>query len=231
MEQPNILVVDDEKNIRLSLSQALAPLGLPVETTVNGEEALGRLGDQDLALIILDIRMPGMDGIEVLRRISEQRPDIRVIIVTAYGTVERAVEAMKLGAVDFIQKPFSPEQIRDLVGRVLARAQLSEETATNYEAHLELAKKAVGERNFKGALGHAQKAVSLDPYRAEAFNLVGGLHEVLDQRREALKNYRMAYEADPSYVPAQENLDRLVSHRGQGPISWEPDDKKRKDNK
>ena len=231
MKESKILVVDDEKNIRLSLSQALEPLGLPVETAVNGEEALGKLEDQDVHLIILDIRMPGMDGIEVLRRISEARPDIRVIMVTAYGTVERAVEAIKLGAVDFIQKPFSPEKIRDLTRRVLARDQLNEDKAADYQTHLELAKKAVGERNFRGALGHAQKAIALDPYRAEAFNLAGCLHEVLHQREEAMKNYRMAYEADPGYAPARENLDRLVSHGGRGPISWEPDGKPRKNGK
>lgn len=225
MEQLSILVVDDEKNIRLSLSQALAPLGLPVETAVNGEEALSRLEDQDLGLIILDIRLPGLDGLEALRQISERRPDIRVIMVTAYGTIERAVEAMKLGAVDFIQKPFSPEQIRGLVKQVIARGQLSEDRAEDYEARLELAKKAIGERNFKGALAHAQKAVSLDPYRAEAYNLIGGLHELLHQREEALKNYRMAYEADPSYAPSRENLDRLVINKGQGSILWESNKK------
>ncbi|MCF8099959.1 MAG: response regulator [Desulfarculaceae bacterium] len=231
MKDQKILVVDDEKNIRLSLSQALAPLGWPVETAVNGEEALGKLDDQSILLIILDLRMPGMDGIEVLRRVSELRPDIRVIIVTAYGTVERAVEAMKLGAVDLIQKPFSPEQIRDLTQQVLARDQLNEDKAADYQTHLELAKKAVGERNFKGALSHAQKAIALDPYRAEAFNLVGCLHEVLHQREDAIKNYRMAYEADPSYAPARENLDRLTSHGGRGPISWESAGKQRKDDK
>lgn len=228
MKKPKILVVDDEKNIRFSLSQALEPLGLPVETAVNGEEALGRLDDQDIHLIILDMRMPGMDGMELLHHASEMRPDLRVIMVTAYGTVERAVEAMKLGAVDFIQKPFSPEQIRDLTRRVLARDQLNEDKAADYQTHLELAKKTVGERNFQGALGHARKAIALDPYRAEAFNLVGCLHEVLLQREDALKNYRMAYEADPSYAPARENLDRLVSHGGHGSISWEPDGKPRK---
>lgn len=231
MREPKILVVDDEKNIRLSLSQALSPLDMLVETAVNGEDALGRLGDQSILVIILDIRMPGMDGIEVLRRISQTRPDIRVIMVTAYGTVERAVEAMKLGAVDFIQKPFSPDQIRDLTRRVLARGQLSEDKAADYQTRLELAKKAVGDRNFQGALGHAQKAIALDPYRAEAFNLVGCLHEVLHQREEAMKNYRMAYEADPSYAPARENLDRLVSHGGRGPISWEPGGKPRGEGK
>ena len=65
--------------------------------------------------------MPGVDGMEVLRQVRESKPDIRIIIITAYGTIELAVEAMKLGAVDFIPKPFVPEEIREMVARVLDR--------------------------------------------------------------------------------------------------------------
>ena len=71
--------------------------------------------------------MPGMDGMEVLRQVREIRPDIRIIMITAYGTIELAVEAMKMGAVDFIQKPFSPEEIRELVSRVMDREKLDEQ--------------------------------------------------------------------------------------------------------
>jgi DNA-binding NtrC family response regulator len=84
------------------------------------EEALVKLREKEFGLILLDIRMPGVDGMEVLRRVRESRPDIRIIILTAYGTIELAVEAMKLGAVDFIQKPFVPEQIRESVARVMS---------------------------------------------------------------------------------------------------------------
>jgi DNA-binding NtrC family response regulator len=97
MNNARILIVDDEKNIRLSLTQALGPLGYAVETAMNGEEGLEKIADRDLAIVILDLRMPGMDGMEVLRRIAERRPDVRVIITTAYGTIERAVEAMMWG--------------------------------------------------------------------------------------------------------------------------------------
>jgi DNA-binding NtrC family response regulator len=71
--------------------------------------------------------MPGMDGMEVLRQVREIRPDIRIIMITAYGTIELAVEAMKMGAVDFIQKPFSPEEIRELVSRGMDREKLDEQ--------------------------------------------------------------------------------------------------------
>ena len=223
MDQSKILIVDDERNIRLSLSQTLKPLGWPVDTAVNGEEALSKLADQEIGLMILDIKMPGMDGLMVLAKASELRPDVKIIMVTAYGTVERAVEAMRLGAVDFIQKPFSPEEIRELIEKVIDRDRLKEEEAKDYQSRLELAKRSISQRNFRAALVHAQKAISLDPHRAEGFNLVGAIYEILHESEQALKNYHMAYEADPTYSPALTNIDRLVSHRGHGPIAIEPE--------
>src|SRR4030042_5052942 len=92
-----ILIVDDEKNIRLTLSQSLEALGSESDTAANGEEALAKLKEKEFGLILLDIKMPGMDGKEVLRQVRKIRPDIRVIMITAYGTIESAGEAMKLG--------------------------------------------------------------------------------------------------------------------------------------
>ncbi len=114
-----ILIVDDEKNIRLTLSRSLEVLGVKTDSAEDGKKALAKLREKEFGLILLDIRMPGVDGMEVLRQIRERRPDIRIIILTAYGTIELAVEAMKLGAVDFIQKPFVPEQIRERVAQVI----------------------------------------------------------------------------------------------------------------
>src|SRR5512136_524743 len=112
MQSKSVLIVDDEKNILLTLSQSLEVLQLETDTAINGEEALTKLKEKDFGLILLDLRMPGIDGMEVLRQVREIRPDIRIIMISAYGTIEVAVEAMKLGAVDFIQKPFSPEEVR-----------------------------------------------------------------------------------------------------------------------
>jgi CheY-like chemotaxis protein len=121
MRDKPILIVDDEKNIRLTLSRSLEVLGVETDSAEDGKKALAKLREKEFGLILLDIRMPGVDGMEVLRQVRESRPDIRIIILTAYGTIELAVEAMKLGAVDFIQKPFVPEQIRERVARVMSR--------------------------------------------------------------------------------------------------------------
>jgi DNA-binding response OmpR family regulator len=213
MEGKPILIVDDEKNICLTLSRALEVLGIETASALNGEEALAQLKEREFGLILLDLKMPGMDGMEVLRLVREIRPDIRIIIITAYGTVESAVEAMKLGAVDFIQKPFSPEEIRELVSRVMDREKLDEQKVVDYGSSLELAKRCVGDRHFDAAIEHVRKAISLDPGRPEAFNLLGALMEIRGDRIEAQKNYRAALSLDPSYEPAIKNLQRSTNGR------------------
>jgi len=213
MEAKPILIVDDEKNICLTLSQALEVLGAETDTALNGEEALVKLDKKEFGLILLDLRMPGMDGMEVLRRVREIRPDIRVIILTAYGTIESAVEAMKLGAVDFIQKPFSPDEIRGLVSRVMDREKLDEQKVVDYASSIELAKRSIGDRHFDAAIEHLRHAIFLDPRRPEAFNLLGALMEIKGDRIEAQKNYRAALSLDPSYEPAMKNLQRSTEGR------------------
>ncbi len=211
MKDKSVLIVDDEKNILLTLSQSLEVLQLETDTATNGEEALAKLRGREFGLILLDIRMPGMDGMEVLRQVREIRPDIRIIMITAYGTIELAVEAMKLGAIDFIQKPFSPEEIRELVSRVMDREKLDEQKVADYGTAIELAKRSIGNRHFDAAIEHARKAIFLDPARPEAFNLLGALMEMRGDRLEAQKNYRAALSLDPSYAPAIKNLQRSTS--------------------
>jgi CheY-like chemotaxis protein len=120
-ESGRILVVDDEKNIRRTLSRALEPLGMPVRTAPDGAEALKFLEEEDYSLILLDLKMPGIDGMAVLETVRRRWPKTGVIILTAHGSIDTAVEAMKNGAADFIRKPFTPGEIRDLVNRVLER--------------------------------------------------------------------------------------------------------------
>jgi DNA-binding response OmpR family regulator len=210
-KKTNILVVDDEKNIRLTMSQALFPLETPVETAVNGEEALQKLGQQPFGLVFLDLKMPGMDGMAVLQRIKEDWPKTRVIIITAHGTIASAVEAMKLGAVDFIQKPFSPGEIRELATRVLAREALDAQTATDYDSLIELVKRHVTDREFAAARETARKAIGVDPAQPSAYNLLGALFEIKGDALEAQKFYRATLDIDPTYKPAQVNLDRVTS--------------------
>ncbi len=209
MTMKSVLVVDDEKNIRQTLAQALIPMGLHVETAVNGEEALQKVRDAEFDLMLLDLKMPGVDGMEVLRSLSDVRPEIRIIIITAYGTVKNAVEAIKLGAVDFIEKPFSPREIRELVNSVLARDALEPSALHGYDAHIQWSKRCIQERRFPSAEEHVRKAIGLDASRAEAFNLLGALQELRGDGLGAAKSYRAAYALDPTYKPARMNLERI----------------------
>jgi DNA-binding NtrC family response regulator len=211
MESKSILIVDDEKNIRLTLLRALEVLEVDIDTAENGEEALARLKGKEFRLILLDLRMPGMGGMEVLRHVREIRPDILVIIITAHGTIESAIEAMKLGACDFLQKPFVPDEIRELVSRVMDRKKIDGQKILDYASSIELAKRSINERHFEAAIEHIRKAISFDPGRPEGFNLLGILMEIQGDRPEAQKNYRAALSLDPSYKPALENLGRSTS--------------------
>lgn len=223
MQKKPILVVDDEKNIRLTMTQSLEPLEIPVRTAVNGEEALQELREQPFSLVFLDLKMPGMDGIEVLRRIKDDRPKARVIIITAHGSIESAVEAMKLGAVDFIQKPFSPGEIRELATRVLERETLDEENAVDYRSLIELTKRHISDRSFGSARETARKAIAADPAQPEAYNLLGALIEIKGDWVDAQNFYRAALDIDPTYKPAWANLERTTSWHKFGPIDLGPE--------
>ena len=226
MAKKPILVVDDEKNIRLTMSQSLEPLGIPVQTAVNGEEALQKLREEPFGLVFLDLKMPGIDGMAALRQIKDDWPKIRVIIITAHGTIESAVEAMKLGAVDFIQKPFSPGEIRELATRVLDREALDEENAVDYVSLIELSKRHISDRGFSAARETARKAIAADPAQPEAYNLLGALLEIKGDELEAQKFYRAALDIDPTFKPAQVNLDRATSWNKFGKIDLGSDEQK-----
>ena len=125
-----ILVVDDEVPITILLSKILKREGYVVETAGSGEEALAKLPEFVPNLVITDLKMPGIDGIELMRRIRRERPEIDFILLTAYATVENAVEAMKAGAREYLIKPLKePEELRAAVARVLERQALADANA------------------------------------------------------------------------------------------------------
>lgn len=209
MATSRVLIVDDERNIRLTLKGALEAIGLETDTAFEGEEAFQKLAEKSYAAMLLDLRLPGMDGLAVLRQTAERYAGLKVIIITAYGTVDAVLEALKLGAVDFLQKPFEPLEVREIVGRVLALPE-GGSTAFSYEDYLAQARKNVAARKFSAAFLYAHKAIFVDAGRPEAFNLLGGLYEVRDQRKEAVTNYEVATKIDPTYAPAQQNLERAT---------------------
>lgn len=123
----HILVVDDEKIIRDGCVKILSKEGFPVHTATSGEEGLRLLREHSFDLLLLDLKMPGLSGIEVLQRAQDLKRNILVVVITGYATVESAVEAMKAGAYDFIPKPFSPDQLRIVVHRALEKRALEKE--------------------------------------------------------------------------------------------------------
>jgi DNA-binding NtrC family response regulator len=121
MNKKRILVIDDEDIVRTSCSRTLAPAGFDVRLARNGVEGLKGLEEGPFDLVLTDLKMPDMDGIEVLRTIKERWPAVEVIIITGYQTVDTAVKAIKLGAFDYIEKPFTPDALITAVSKALDR--------------------------------------------------------------------------------------------------------------
>jgi len=120
MASARILVADDEPNLRRVLSAILTRQGYDVVQAQDGAEAVSK-ADDDIAVVITDLRMPEMDGMQVLRHVSEKHPTIPVIMITAFGSVDNAVEAVKSGAFDYIEKPFEQDQIRQIVAKAVGQ--------------------------------------------------------------------------------------------------------------
>lgn len=112
----NVLLVDDEEQFLEALSQRLKARGLKVDTVTSGEDALKRVEDHNFDAIVVDLAMPGIDGIETLKRIKEKRPDLEIIMLTGHATVKSGIEAMKLGAEDFLEKPVDLNDLLEKIG-------------------------------------------------------------------------------------------------------------------
>ena len=121
-DQKNILLVDDDTGVRTVFSSILRKEGYRVTAVKNGYEAIKVIDEESFDLALVDLRMPGLDGIQVLEKIRSRRPQTRVIIYSAYGLVEDAVEAMRKGATDYLNKPFSPNELELNVKKALEKS-------------------------------------------------------------------------------------------------------------
>lgn len=141
-----VLVVDDDSDIQEVLKDRLESLGYQVLLGSNGKEGLELLEKRNPHMVLLDVEMPGMNGLQVLREIRRRGHDVTVVMITAYGTIERAVQAMKEGAYDFIPKPFEPDHIALLVEKALERERL--------KRGVDLLTEEIGER-YRMVVGHS----------------------------------------------------------------------------
>ncbi|MFC1814000.1 sigma-54-dependent transcriptional regulator, partial [Thermodesulfobacteriota bacterium] len=123
----NIMIVDDELIVRESLFHWFKKYGHAVETASSGFEALDKLEKDPFQLLFVDIKMPGMDGLELLEKVTDEYPETMVVIITAYGSIESAVKAMRIGASDYLLKPFKPDQLSLVMERILHQKKLANE--------------------------------------------------------------------------------------------------------
>src|SRR5215831_15409994 len=144
MARPALLLIDDEPNILSTLRRALEIEGYAVEVAGSGRIGLEKLGSRDFDLVMLDVMMPELDGLQTLKLLREKDPDLPVVMMSGHATIETAVQATKLGASDFIEKPLSTEKTLLTVRNTLALANLRRE-------HARLAEKARAELAMIGS--------------------------------------------------------------------------------
>jgi DNA-binding response OmpR family regulator len=205
-----ILIVDDETNVRLNYRITLETEGYEVFEARSAASALEKLLERSFAVAILDMRMPEMGGLELLAKMREAGITVPVMIVTAYSDVPHAVQAMKLGAIDFLQKPLRPDDLRSIVAEIVKRhTPQKDHPAETFTSHIVAAKRCVNLRLFARARIHLVKALELNTRSPEAFNLAGVLAEMLDDYDKAKKYYGQSIKLDKHYEPAQQNMRRL----------------------
>jgi two-component system nitrogen regulation response regulator NtrX len=165
-----ILVVDDEQNIRWSLGNVLGDAGFRVVCAEDGEEALAAVEAEPPDAVFLDIELPKLNGMEVLRRLRTERPDVSVVMISGHATIERAVEATRLGAFDFVEKPFSSDRILLLARNATERARTQRELARQRTADVE---RLLGESTPMKALRDAIARVAPSDARVLIFGESG----------------------------------------------------------
>src|SRR6202046_89403 len=129
-EKKQVLIVDDEPNLRKILSAQLSRDGYDVLTAEDGEKGLAQLREHHIDLVITDLKMPRVDGMTLLKRALEEEPELPVVLITAHGTIDTAVEALKSGAFDFVTKPFDKDEVRQIVAKALKTRELRGADAT-----------------------------------------------------------------------------------------------------
>ena len=170
MNTTRALVIDDEQIVLDSVSRILTEDHYQVDTSLSGREGLKKALEGDYDVVLTDIRMPDIGGMRVLRDVKRAKPSLPVVIITGYATVRSAVQAMKLGAADYLEKPFTPEQLLNAVKSALETAatqEPEEQAITHKDVLLTVLERAASDRDFFADLME-QAADALDSYELTA---------------------------------------------------------------
>ena len=206
-----ILIVDDEPNVRLNYRITLELEGYEVDETGLSTEALKKVKVDKFDLVILDMRMPRMGGLDLLAAMRAQRVTTPAIIITAFSDVPNAVRAIQLGASDFLQKPLRPEDLRRVVQEVLARNDQSRKKPelADFERSANEARRLMQLGDLGAAKGHVLHAIELNTNSPDSFNLAGELAERTGDIERARKLFEAAIRLDGNNVAAKAGLRRV----------------------
>lgn len=182
------IVVDDTKNIRNLLTTCLEINGYEVVTATNGVDAIELFSKNQFDLAFLDIKMPEISGTEVLRRIRAEGINTPVVIMTAYATVKNAVECTKLGAVAYLQKPFTADKVKT----TLVELKLDENPKSQFEEYIVTVKNLIESERLDEAFEYLKKCLSINPSNGEVYHLIGRVNELNGNMEEAQKFYSIA---------------------------------------
>jgi CheY-like chemotaxis protein len=188
-----ILVIDDETIVHESCSRILTDEGYIVESAFTGQEGFKKIGEGSFDLVITDLKMPGISGMEALKKIKEDNPDIGIIMVTGYSTAETAVEAMKLGAFDYLPKPFTPDEIISVVSKAIEKKKILIETKHLESAYRDATKAISSSLNLNEVLELIVKSV------VNLLKVKGCSLNLLDDTRKTLKT-RVAFGLSEDYL-------------------------------
>jgi DNA-binding response OmpR family regulator len=208
-----ILIVDDEKNVRLMYRSSLESEGCEIFEADCGARALEECVARKHDAAILDLRMPGMDGLELLEKMKALNIETPAVIITAFGDVPNAVNAMKLGATDFLPKPLTPDQLRNVVKDILVRHSSEDKNneSHDFDYYLRCAKRAINLCDFAAAKRNLIKSLELNPESPQAMNLSGVMFEMREDFDQAKRYYGQAIKVDKKCEPAQQNMRRMLA--------------------
>jgi DNA-binding response OmpR family regulator len=210
----HVLVVDDDDHLRSALTGVLTDMNLTVDSSPDGRAAIRRLQERSFDLMLLDLRLPEVDGMDVLRWAREHRPAVEIIIISAYGTAADAIEAMEMGAQDFLRKPCTTEEIRRRVTRVLKKIAHDGAAWRDRGAHVPPGSTArIDERQFDAAAGFVYEALRYAGDSPAAYRYLGMLYELLGDDDEAVRCFERALSLDFSFAPAMRDLRELIAKR------------------
>ena len=202
-----ILVAADQRNVRGNLKMILEAAGYRVDATGDSEEAVARCHRADYDIIFIDIHMPKIEGLDLVRCIRELNGKSTVVTLSQYGAITKVVESMKLGAVDFVEKPLDTRKVQLLCDEILRRhALMNNDTVSEL---LQLAELALEQKSFVEARIYLKMAMLRDENRAEPCFWLSELYESQGDVREALHYFCRALDAAPSFQPTRKSLFHL----------------------